>query len=339
MKAGVVASEIRDADAFVALETEWWDLWRRAQSATPFQSPAWLIPWWQCFHPGELFTVTIRHNGQLVGLAPFYIEKSALARRILPVGISVSDYLDVLFDPAYAAEAGHALVESIAHEAGGWDEWSLEELEPDAAALSLPAPARCQDSSMPQSACPVLALAARAASVWDFVPARKRRDTNLARNRAARRGEIVIESADPARTSEMLELLFRLHAARWQSRGTAGVLESEMVRSFQHAAAPRLAAAGLLRLWVLHIGSQPAAVHYGLMHGRRAFAYLTGFDPGFAFESPGVILLAHAIEQAFAEGASEFHFLRGAESYKYQWGAVDRWNVRRSFRHEASLDA
>jgi hypothetical protein len=41
---------------------------------------------------------------------------------------------------------------------------------------------------------------------------------------------------------------------------------------------------------------------------------------------------AHAIEQALREGAREFHFLRGQEAYKYGWGAVDRWNQRRSFR-------
>jgi len=43
-----------------------------------------------------------------------------------------------------------------------------------------------------------------------------------------------------------------------------------------------------------------------------------------------------AIEAAIAEGAREFHFLRGREAYKYEWGAVDRWNRRRSFRRAAA---
>jgi hypothetical protein len=47
------------------------------------------------------------------------------------------------------------------------------------------------------------------------------------------------------------------------------------------------------------------------------------------------MLWAHAIEQAIAEGAREFHFLRGPEAYKYAWGATDRWNMRRSFRRNA----
>jgi CelD/BcsL family acetyltransferase involved in cellulose biosynthesis len=90
--------------------------------------------------------------------------------------------------------------------------------------------------------------------------------------------------------------------------------------------------AGLLRLYLLRIEGEPAAAYYGFMHRDRAYAYLTGLNPDFAFESPGVLMLAHALEQALAEGAREAHFLRGQEAYKYEWGARDRWNTRRSFR-------
>jgi CelD/BcsL family acetyltransferase involved in cellulose biosynthesis len=332
MRADLAADRVADAEAFAALAPEWWDLWRRSPSATPFQSPAWLIPWWCHFHPGELFAVTIRHAERLVGLAPFYIEDGALGRRILPVGISLGDYLDVLIDPVYGQAAGQALVDFIVRHGERWDGWDLEELAGDAAALTLPVPKDCAETLGPQSACPVLALRADAASIWDVVPARKRRDYNLARNRAARRGGAVIEQADAASAREILDLLFRLHEARWKSRGEAGLVTDEPVRNFHWAALPALMEAGLLRLCLLSIGSEPAAAHYGFAHRHRAYSYLTGFNPDFAFESPGVILLAHALEQAFAEGVREFHFLRGREAYKYEWGAADRWNMRRSFR-------
>jgi CelD/BcsL family acetyltransferase involved in cellulose biosynthesis len=41
------------------------------------------------------------------------------------------------------------------------------------------------------------------------------------------------------------------------------------------------------------------------------------------------VIVAHAIEQAVREGATTFDFLRGAEDYKYAWGAKDRVNQRR----------
>ena len=54
-----------------------------------------------------------------------------------------------------------------------------------------------------------------------------------------------------------------------------------------------------------------------------------GFDPSQPRLSPGVQIIAHAIEQAIAEGATSFDFLRGGESYKYAWGAVDRPKISR----------
>lgn len=315
---------------FAALEAEWWELWRRVAAATPFQSPAWLIPWWRCFHPGELFVVTVRAAGRLVGLAPFYVEEGT--RRLLPLGISVSDHLDVLVAPGCEALAGQALVTEAERAGDIWDEWSLEELAPDALAWGLPTPAGCEDVSAAQSVCPVLDFPIGADNIWRFVPTRQRRDTNLARNRAARQGEVRIEPMEAADAPGFLDTLFRLHGARWQSRGEAGVLAHDRVQDFQRAAVPRLAAAGLTRCFVLRIAGAAAAAHYGLTHRQRACAYLTGFDPDFAFESPGVILMAHAVEQAFDEGGRAFHFLRGPEPYKYAWGASDRWNKRRSFR-------
>ena len=118
-----------------------------------------------------------------------------------------------------------------------------------------------------------------------------------------------------------------------------GVLADDLVQRFQREAAPALQAAGLLRLNVLRIGDGVAAAYYGLVHNDQAFFYLTGFDPAFAFESPGTIILAHAIEQALADGVRTFHFLRGQEPYKYEWGAVDRWNRRREFRAQSDVAA
>jgi CelD/BcsL family acetyltransferase involved in cellulose biosynthesis len=150
---------IESADEFAKLEPAWWDLWERSPSATPFQSPAWLIPWWTHYHPGELFAVAVRDNDRLVGLAPGYIEDGAFGRRILPLGISVSDCHDVLLDPACDG-AADALVACVAAHAARWDSWELEELRPDAAALRLPLFRGAEDHIAPQSTCPILPIPA-----------------------------------------------------------------------------------------------------------------------------------------------------------------------------------
>jgi CelD/BcsL family acetyltransferase involved in cellulose biosynthesis len=327
---GLSTGIIADFAELQSAARAWEHLWRRSETATPFQSPAWLLPWWRHFQPGHLFAIAAWRSGELVGLAPFYQEDGPMGRRLLPVGISVSDHHDVLVDPADAQEVGAALVREALLRSDAWDRWEWEELLPDAAALTLSFAPQCRVEAAAQSACPVLQLTGD--TLAGCVPVRKRRDVSQARNRARRRGPFHVEQTGEDNLERALDHLFRLHARRWETRGEAGVFADGRVRSFHRDAAAGLLAEGLLRLYVLRIAGCVAAVFYGFCHRARMYGYLTGLDPAFEYESPGVIIIAHAIEQALAEGVQEFHFLRGREAYKYRWGAVDRWNRRLSVR-------
>ena len=328
---GVRAEIIESPEDLARIEADWCDLWQRVPGALPFQSPAWLMPWWRSFCPGALFTAAVYDGGRLIGLAPGYIEDGPLGRRILPIGISLSDHLDVLADPARQSDALSALAAALWERRAEWDIWELEELRPGAAALKIPLPSGSCDRVTRASPCPLLVLPENG-PVSAVLPRAKRRHLNLARNRAKRRGSVEIVAADQHSLREALEHLFRLHRLRWASRGCAGALEPEEVQQFQRETVPALYRAGLLRIFTLSIAGIVAAAHYELIAGPSTFVYLTGFDPDFEFESPGMILLAHAIETAHAEGRREVDFLRGSEPYKYEWGAVDRWNRKRSIR-------
>jgi len=334
MKGRLRIRELREPEELEALAGDWWALWRRLPQTTPFQSPAWLIPWWRSFEPGELRTIAVEEDGRLVGLAPLYLETGPLGRRLLPVGVSLSDYLDWLIDPERAEAAGVAILAHLADADWAWDVMELQELPPGAAALSLPVPAGMEASAVEHSACPVLALPP-GEGVMKALPWRKRRALRNARNRAARQGaECRRAGAEEARS--FIEALFAVHGARWQSQGSSGVLRGEAVRSFHRSAVGRLADSGLARLYRLDIGGQPIGAYYGFQHDGVAMAYLMGFDPQYERLSPGTILLGHAIDEAVREGARELHFLRGREPYKYGWGAEDCWNRRRLFRRAAT---
>src|SRR3954463_2524345 len=140
------------------------------------------------------------------------------------------------------------------------------------------------------------------------------------------------------RGSDLIGTLIDLHGQRWTARHEPGVLGTPQVQRFHLEAAPRLLAAEMLRLYGLRIQGRVVGVYYGFAHRGRAYGYLSGFDPGSASQSPGSVLLAHAIHEAVREGCREFHFLRGQEPYKYAWGAVDRWNRRRSLRRSDRTD-
>jgi CelD/BcsL family acetyltransferase involved in cellulose biosynthesis len=165
------------------------------------------------------------------------------------------------------------------------------------------------------------------ASTYDEQLARlsqgRRRKLRLAGRRLREAGRVRIERATAATIDESLDVLFVLHAARWQRRGLPGVLAEPSVRALHREAAPAFLQHGVLRLHVLRLDERPIAALYGFARGSRWYSYLDGFDPEFEELSPGTVLVAHAIEEAIAEGRTAFDFLRGAERYKYSWGAAD----------------
>lgn len=325
MHDGLSVERIETSQRLRDVEPEWSDLWRRVPAATPFVSPAWLIAWYDAFAPGPLCCVALRSGPRLVGFAPFYFENSGRRRRFLPLGISISDYFDVLVDPAYEDAVSLRLIGALLGPDRD-DALCCEELIRDSAAQRMWADSDWRSTLARQSACPVLLIDRL---VQAQVPAAKLRKLRMARHRIARRKGVV---ASPESSSAFLAELFRLHAARWNGCGQPGVLADARVRRFHETVLPALLDAGLLRLYWLCIDSRIAGAYYGFQWRGRAYAYLGGFDPEFAYESPGTVLIGHAIEQAAREGATEFHFLRGGESYKYQWGAQDRWNVRLELR-------
>lgn len=324
----IEAELIRSDDALLRLLPEWWGLWQRAERATPFQSPGWLVPWWKSFHPGDVFSVALRRHGELIALAPLYLETGRHGRRLLPIGISVSDSLDVLVDPAWREAVKPLLLGALSDHRGSWDSIHLEDLPDSAEALALDLPDASAASTSRQSPHPVLVLEGR--------EPRTLRRVEKAWRRARRHGGVRVVDATPDEVPGFTDELFRLHAAAWQARGEPGVLVGDAIRSFHRAAIPSLHAAGVARLSTLEIAGRTAAALYGFVHRGRASAYLSGYDPAFAFESPGALLLDAFIRQAAREGVREFDFLRGREGYKYDWGATDRWTVRRVITQVAS---
>ncbi len=311
-----------------ALEPAWWDLFRRCPDATPFRSPAWLLPWWQVFAPGPLRTVAVWRGNELVALAPLYLE--AASRRLLPLGIGLSDDLDLLVAPDAGPDAGPVVLSCLDGQTD-WDVASLEELAPDSPVLLWSLPPGWSGEAADHSRCPVLTWAGDTPDALAVVPPGKARKLRMARHRVERRGGTV-ELAGEETVPAHLDALFRLHALRWESRGEAGVLADPAVQAFHRRAAPRLAAAGLLHAALLRIEGEVAGVFHGLRRGPTLYAYLGGLDPAFAFESPGTVLMGHALDTMTRQGPGMLNLLRGQEPYKYEWGAVDRVLRRRWLR-------
>ena len=115
-----------------------------------------------------------------------------------------------------------------------------------------------------------------------------------------------------------LSTLFDLHRKRWRRRGLPGAFLGRLV-AFQRDWTREALAQNWLRLTTLQANGQPIGAYYGMQMGNRAYYYQAGFDPDHCRQSPGTVLVAHAIREAIEDGATSFDMMRGDEPYKRRW--------------------
>ena len=308
---------------------ERWALWHADPRATPFQSPAWLDAWWMALGSGERRDVVVRDGDRLVAALPMRVWEDGATRRLLPVGAGESDYCDALVDPA-APDAAGRLMTALLAAAEGCDEVFLPDLRTGSPLLGQVPEAWIADDA-PNEVCPVLTLP----DTGPLLPAlgkSQRRKVVHDRHRAEHAGGAIEAIAGAADIDAALDALFALHAARWAAVGQPGVLADPRVQAMHRAAAPAMAAAGLLRLLTVSFGGRFVAVLLGFADASRGYSYINGVAADVPGQSFGSMAFATLIERAVTDGAREFHFLRGEEAYKYQWGAQPTYTVRRTLR-------
>lgn len=312
---------VNDEAGLSVLEPEWHDLWERDPAATPFQSPAWLVPWVRTFAGPDWLVATMRRRGRLMAVLPLFCVDDVHGRRLMSMGAGISDYGDGVFDPEVGCEEASMLITALRD----WHAIELLQVPLESPLLRAPAPEGWSDCRRSAEPCPVMPLPT-------VLSRHMRQNLRYYRRRVERSGieHASTSSGDAALT--LLEGLFALHGARWQTRGSPGVLAEDKIRSFHRQAVPALADAGLLRMHVLHRRGMPVAVGYILTAKVRAYDYITGFNPDLAALGLGTVLIGCTIEAAVEEGAREFDFLRGREDYKYRWGAHDRPTFARCLR-------
>lgn len=301
------------------LSPEWFDLWRRSPDATPFQSPMWLLPWWRAFGSDELATLVARDaSGTLAAVLPLYIVRDGDESLGLFLGTGNSDYLDGVGDADLAplADLDCAM-------------WDLQQLRPTSRILSTPLPSGFTDAIVEHDRCPILPIAGAGEELQNLISTHFRKKIRYYRRALSRIAPLTTESATSATLDALLDALFVLHAARWQQRGLPGVLADDITQRFHREAARALLDAGALRMYAMRLGERIVAVFYGFAHAGTTYYYLSGYDPELERLSIGTLVVAHALEEAVRESATTFDFLRGAEEYKYAWGATDRVNARR----------
>lgn len=311
-----IVEEIGTLEALRALAPEWERLWKKT-GATPFQTPQWLIPWWEHFGSGKLRVLTVREGGggrgELTALLPLVQRGEELHF----LGTGVTDWLDGLFE---SASASHQLFRALCA-ARDWQRCDLRQLPRHSHLLEAPLAEGFTGRLEIAEVCPCLELPGKAE--------RRLLELEYYKRRARRCCQSEFIEADARNVDQLMEALFRLHSLRWRALGLEGMFADAPVRAFHRQVARGFCRKKCLNLFGLKFGQRIVGCYYGFFAKGAAYYYLSGFDPEFKVFSPGTMVVGHAIERAMAEGARRFDFLRGQEPYKYLWGAGDRVAYRR----------
>jgi len=246
-----------------------------------------------------------------------------------------ADYASVLAAPADLPAVAEAVASALAgppdlaHGTSDWDVVDLRRLRPVDPALSALQAALhrpgWQVAREQEDVCPVVTSPS---GDWDeYLATLDKKDRHEIRRklrRAAAVGEMTIEISAP--TVEAIDDFIELHRARF---GDDGLFPDnpggERSRRFIHGLAEleREDPQGQLQVGLVRCGGRLVFAMVAFDDGRTCFLYNAGIEPTAREVSPGITGAALYFKDRLAAGRRRFDFLRGAEPYKYEWGAVD----------------
>jgi CelD/BcsL family acetyltransferase involved in cellulose biosynthesis len=317
---------IEDARGFAGLRGEWNELLAASRADCVFLTWEWLHTWW--LHLGEdrrLFIVTVRSGSKLIALAPLTMHRASFPVRRLDfagIGSVGSDYLDFIVDAAHESAAVGALAEFLAD--AGFS-LRLPSVKEDSMVASVFA-GRLADRAwrlrkVAMQVCPFINLAGMS---WDSYleslgPSHRynfrRRLRNLEKSHSVQFE--CAESSEECRAA--LSHVVNLHLRRWSARGGSDGFHQERLLRFHDEFSALARERGWLRMRVLTVDGRPAGAFYGFRYRDKYSFYQSGFDEAFLRQSVGLVTIGLTIREAIAEGAAEYDFLHGDESYKFLW--------------------
>ena len=176
-----------------------------------------------------------------------------------------------------------------------------------------------------EDVCPVVTLPEPPSTFEAYLAGLGRKERHEVRRKLRRANAVgpvqLIDSTDPVAD---LEVFADLHQRKWGERGlfpdTAGGARS---RVFFRRLFELFGPHAELHLAFLCIGSKRIAAGIWFDDGQTISYYNAGVDPGAGELSPGILLVAAIARRALELGRRRLDFLRGHESYKYEWAAVD----------------
>lgn len=303
--------------------------WREAWSSldddapSPMETLAWIeaaASTWA--DDGDVEIVVGQHDGQVAAAAPLLRVGGWLTGRWHALNYHrVYEPADLVY------QDDRALAALIAELLRRGRPIFLERLfasSPSAAYLQGPLARRALTIARPQANTPWIALDEDWASPEQKLSSRRRSDFRRSLRAAQQLGQVTTEHHAPAEdeVGRLLELAFEVERRSW--KGEAGTaLAVDRSGGFYQRYARQAAREGKLRVSLMRIGAEVAAMQLGIVHRERYWVLKVGYDQQFHRASPGILLMVEAIKQAQADGLVAYELLGTVEPWIQVWTELE----------------
>lgn len=316
-----VGSNVFDSSA-----QEWRELFAKSDAA-PFSSHEWISTWHKFFGANKTpYILKAHRDGVLIALMPLYQQ----VKRVCGIGftklgflgdeIGGADYLDVIAESGDKATALKSFFDYLERDKT-FDLLNLENLSAD----SLIIQRACESQSKSLSInitkgeiCPQVNLLEK----WSGVLSQSRRKDNFKRRlkQLEKMPDFEFRSVTaPEEIVAAFERFYFLHEKRWKGEGGSEATGHPKLKQFHSEAVAKLAHANLIRFDEIWAANGCRSSVYGLNHRNVFHYYNAGYDLEWARYSVGLVLVGLSIKSAIERGDVLYDFLRGDESYKFDW--------------------
>ncbi len=287
--------------------------WEALPVTTPMQSYAWARACAEAFPNNGLKIVTVGEVSPRAIAAFIAIPDS---RTLIPLG-------DELYEPtefAYAdASAAEELSESIARLET--PVFIRDILADSILVQSLRRTCGGRLVTHPYTGHPWLELDDTWLEPESHLNAGRRSDLRRALRNASKQGEVQCEITTP--TPETLAPLlldaFRVESAGWKGSEGSALATDPQVGAFYTHFAQAACQLGTLRIGMLRIGGQPAAMQLAIEQDGCFWLLKMGFDESFARFSPGTLLMLESLRSARQRGCNRYELTGKSEAWNQIW--------------------
>jgi CelD/BcsL family acetyltransferase involved in cellulose biosynthesis len=343
-----VTDTVTARDGLEPLSAEWDAL--AVACDRPQMAPGFVLPWWRHVAPADAQPrlVTVRDEGRLVGIAPFYVEPSARRARIdyrLP-GIELCGGIAPLAVPGSEWDVAASLGEALAEATPRPHLIALEGLpvgSPWAAALHdrWPGTRRPTLRRYHVHGCPTVTLREPSFDAW-FAG----KSSNFRGQMRRLRRQFAVAGGTSRLTTDAtlerdIEAFVRLHTDRWDGRGSSNLVQlGERLPSFLHDMGRMLLPSERFRLRVLELDGKPISAQLFLAAGHMVLYLNGGWDERHAKLKPSMLGLLDTIEATFAQGEQRLNLGPGEQAYKQRFADGNDpvgWNILMPAGHRRPL--